>query len=106
MKKQFIIREAPNPSRQNAILAVQAAEVGMVVEIKPQVKRRIQEEKYHAMLGDISKQFKFCDRLWDQEDMKRILVDAFKKDTITEYFDLWKQVGDIEFAPALDGRGV
>src|SRR6478752_5880646 len=55
MKKQFIIREAPNPSRQNAILAVQSAEVGMVVEIKPATRNLEQSAKFHAICGDFEK---------------------------------------------------
>lgn len=43
----------------------------------PPKKTRLQEEKYHAMIADISKQVKHLDRYWDQDDMKRILVDEF-----------------------------
>ena len=43
----------------------------------PPKKTRLQEEKYHAMIADISKQVKHLERYWDEDDMKRILVDEF-----------------------------
>lgn len=71
-------------------------------------KTREQEEKYHAMIGDIAKQFQFCGRLWDAEDMKRLLLDAFRRDTANdpEFADAWKRMAQIEMAPSLDGSGV
>ena len=52
---------------------------------REQVKKREQEEKYHAMLGEIfrSKLFIFLDRAdWSEEDIKRLLVDAFATEMI------------------------
>ena len=51
--------------------------VGWTVRIFPPVKRRIQEEKYHAMIGDIAAQTTYAGKRWDSDDMKRILVDEF-----------------------------
>jgi len=50
---------------------------GWVCTFSPPKKKRIQEEKYHAMCGDISRQVEHIGRKWDLDDMKRILVDEF-----------------------------
>ncbi len=71
-------------------------------------KSRDQEQKYHAMIGDIARQYDHCGRKWHQDDMKRILIDQFKRDTIKdpEIAPLWASMGNIEMAPAFDGSGV
>lgn len=51
------------------------------LEIKPINKSREQEEKYHAMIGEISKQAQHLGAKWIAEDWKRLLVDQFCKDT-------------------------
>lgn len=51
------------------------------LEIKPINKSREQEEKYHAMIGEIAKQAQHLGAKWDAEDWKRLLVDQFCKDT-------------------------
>jgi hypothetical protein len=58
---------------------VLAAPEGYVVKISEPKKKRAQEEKYHAMIGDIAKHCTFMGRRWDEEDWKRLLVDAFAK---------------------------
>lgn len=40
-------------------------------------KSREQEEKYHAMIGDISRQMLYHGEKLDQESWKRLLVEAF-----------------------------
>ena len=82
------INEAPRPS---------------VMRIRPEGKNRDQEERYHAMIGDIAKQVKFMGRLWDQDDMKRLLVDAFA--------EAMRQAGtplhhDGRVVPSIDGRRI
>lgn len=88
--------------------AIDAAEDGADMRIGPPKKSRIQEERYHAMIGDIARQWEFCNRLWDAEDMKRLLIDQFRRDTIRDddFTDLWKSMGQVEMAPAIDGSGV
>jgi len=49
-------------------------------ERRNNAKTRDQEEKYHAMIGDIAKQVKFLDREWHVDDMKRLLVDDFAEE--------------------------
>ena len=51
------------------------------LEIKPINKSREQEEKYHAMIGEIAKQAQHLGAKWGAEDWKRLLVDQFCKDT-------------------------
>lgn len=95
-------------ARANAHRAIDdPAYAGWKLKLTPPAKSRDQEERYHAMIGEIARQFRFCDRLWDAEDMKRLLVDAFKRDTISDphFAEMWKQVSAISMAPSLDGTG-
>ena len=51
------------------------------MEIKDAAKSREQEEKYHAMIGEIAKQAQHLGSKWDAESWKRLLVDQFCKDS-------------------------
>lgn len=76
MSKQiFILAHAQ--ARAGAVAAIKDAPDGHVVTIAEPTKRRIQEEKYHAMLGDLSRQSQYAGQKWDTEDTKRILIDEF-----------------------------
>lgn len=80
----------------------------VVVDDPLPAKSRDQEQKYHAMIGDIARQFQHCGKTWSADDMKRLLVDQFKRDTIkdSDIGPLWHAMGIVEMAPALDGSGV
>ena len=52
----------------------------LTLEIKEANKSREQEEKYHAMIGEIAKQAQHLGAKWDSESWKRLLVDQFCKD--------------------------
>jgi len=52
----------------------------LVLEIKVANKSRDQEEKYHAMIGEIAQQAQHLGSKWDAESWKRLLVDQFCKD--------------------------
>ena len=52
----------------------------LTLEIKDAAKSRDQEEKYHAMIGEIAKQAQHLNAKWDSESWKRLLVDQFCKD--------------------------
>jgi hypothetical protein len=67
------------------------------MEIKAESKSRDQEEKYHAMLGEIATQAEHLGAKWSTEDWKRLLVDLFAKET-------GLQGGKI--IPSLDGQGI
>jgi len=70
----------------------------LTLEIKQQSKSREQEEKYHAIIGDIAKQAQHLGAKWDTEDWKRLLVDQFIKDM--------NGVGGSKIIPNLDGTGI
>lgn len=63
--------------RERAAQECFAAPDGAVVRFAEAGKTRDQEERYHAMIGDIAKQWDFLGKRWHQDDMKRLLVDAF-----------------------------
>ena len=67
------------------------------LEIKAQSKSREQEEKYHAMIGEIANQAQHLGAKWSAEDWKRLTVDLFVKET-------GLQGGKI--IPSLDGTGI
>jgi hypothetical protein len=52
----------------------------LTLEIKQVNKSREQEEKYHAMIGEIAKQAQHLGAKWDAESWKRLLVDQFCRD--------------------------
>ena len=59
------IKDALNAGRQ------------LTLEINPASKSRSQEEKYHAIIGDIAKQAQHMGAKWSAEDWKRLLVQEF-----------------------------
>jgi hypothetical protein len=83
--------------------AVRIAPAGYVVTISEPVKKREQEEKYHAMIGDIAKQCTFMEKRWNNEDWKRLLIDLFAK-TMRELGTPLSHDGRV--VPSLDGTSV
>ena len=75
-----------------------AAGKKLTLEVKDASKSREQEEKYHAIIGDIAKQAQHLGAKWDTEDWKRLLVDQFIKDM--------NGVGGSKIIPNLDGTGI
>ena len=59
------IKDALNAGRQ------------LTIEVNPASKSRLQEEKYHAIIGDIAKQAQHMGAKWSAEDWKRLLVQEF-----------------------------
>jgi hypothetical protein len=59
------IKDALNAGRQ------------LTLEINPASKSRPQEEKYHAIIGEIAKQAQHMGAKWDAETWKRLLVDKY-----------------------------
>lgn len=49
----------------------------LTLEVKDASKSREQEEKYHAIIGDIAKQAQHMGAKWDAETWKRLLVDKY-----------------------------
>jgi len=69
----------------------------LTLEIKQQSKTREQEEKYHAIIGDIAKQAQHMGSKWSAEDWKRLLVDKFMREH-------WQS--DLTIIPNLDSTGI
>lgn len=100
--------------RESAIEAIKKAPlddkmpVRFVLDQPLTIKSREQERRYHAMIGDIARQYEHCGKRWHQDDMKRILIDQFKRDTHKDpdIAPLWHGMGQVEIAPAFDGSGV
>lgn len=74
------------------------------VRLVDQAKSRDQEEKYHAMVGEISSQL--GGDLADVEDAKRILISAFRIDTLKDMADDWAKFGDMRMGRGLRGEVV
>lgn len=74
-KQTFILAHAE--ARRRAVQAVQNAPDGNWVVIDEPKKKREQEEKYHAQIGDIAKQCDYHLRKLRPESWKRLLVEAF-----------------------------
>jgi hypothetical protein len=69
----------------------------LTLEIKEASKTREQEEKYHAIIGDIAKQASHMGSKWSAEDWKRLLVDLFCKEFA---------IGNGKVIPNLSGDGI
>lgn len=67
------------------------------LELKDALKSRDQEEKYHAMIGEIAQQASHMGAKWDAEDWKRLLVWQFCKDS---------GLNEGRILPSLDGTGI
>lgn len=88
--------------RRAAAFAGTAPEGWMVVFSEPR-KKRAQEEKYHAMIGEISKQIEHIGRKWHETDMKRLLIDDFADEMRIAGTPLHH---DGRVTPSLDGRRI
>lgn len=63
------------------VKAALAAGKKLTLEIKDASKSREQEEKYHAIIGDIAKQAQHMGAKWDAETWKRLLVDKYCRES-------------------------
>ena len=69
----------------------------LTIEIKDAKRSNEQNEKFHAIIGDIAKQASHLGSKWDAEDWKRLLVWQFCKE---------KQIDAGKIVPSLDMTGV
>lgn len=91
-------------ARQGAAdFALRGAPDGWMVVFSEPTKRRIQEEKYHAMIGEIAEQVEHIGRKWDLDDMKRLLVDEFADEMRSAGTPLHH---DSRVTPSFDGRRI
>jgi hypothetical protein len=101
MKKTFVL--AHDLARVNAAKFCMDAPAGWMVVVSEPTKKRVQEEKYHAMISEIAAQVEHIGRLWDAESMKRLLVDEFADEMRMAGTPLH---GDGSVMPSLDGRRI
>ena len=101
MKRVFILAHAQ--ARNNAAKYINEAPDGYMVTFSEPTKKRIQEEKYHAQIGDVAKQTIYAGQKWDEDDMKRILVDEFADEMRSLGTPLH---GDSRLIPSENGRRV
>lgn len=81
----------------------------LAVDAKPwkDTKSREQEEKYHAIIGEIARIHTLHGKRLPAESWKRLLIDAFKHETRNDP-DLsgeWAKFGTVELLPALNHPG-
>lgn len=79
----------------------------VVVELREPSKTRPQEERYHAMIGDIARQVPIMGKRLSSESFKRLLVDAFKHETKDDPVLAleWRKLGEYTVLPALNHDG-
>jgi hypothetical protein len=85
--------------------AVAEAAPGYMVTVGEATKKRAQEEKYHALIGEIADQTEYAGKKWDRDDMKRILIDEFADEMRKAGTPLHND-GDSRLIPSEDGRRV
>ena len=80
----------------------------IVIDDPLPAQSRDAQKKMHAMIGDIARQYQHAGRKWSAEDMKRVLLDQFQRDTMNDpdIGPLWGAAGQMRMAPAFDGSGV
>jgi hypothetical protein len=74
-----VFRLVHDTARRGAAELCRQAPDGTVVTFSEELKTREQEEKYHAMIDDITAQCVFLDRHWTRKDWKVLLLDAFAR---------------------------
>ena len=95
MKRTLIL--TGEVARKAACREILAAPEGFAVTIGERQKRREQEEKYHAMIGEIHKAMQRAGSDWQYDDWKRLLIDQWAQDD--------GQQGS-RVAPSLDGKRI
>jgi hypothetical protein len=103
MSEKKTIRLVGRLARANAVELCARAPEGFFMTLEPAKKKRIQEEKYHAQIGDIAKVWVFLGQKWHQEDAKRLLIDAFAKAMRDAGTPLHN---DGRIVPSIDGQRV
>lgn len=106
MTKIFYL--AHDRARRGCANFAMSAPNGWRVQFDEPKRTNIQNDKYHAMIGEIAKQYEHCGKKWSDEDMKRLLIDSFKRDTRndSDFKAYWDEDSKTEMVPSLDGSGV
>lgn len=107
----FRVRDLPK-ARDVFVLAFQAAKqfsepYEIVLRPLKSTKSREQEEKYHALIGEIAESRTVYGKRLPAESWKRLLIDAFKHETRNdpELSKEWARFGTTELLPALNHPG-
>jgi hypothetical protein len=100
-RRTFVL--AHDQARNNAARECLQAPAGWMVVVSEPVKKRIQEEKYHAMIADIARQVEHIGRKWHEADMKRLLIDDFADEMRMAGTPLHH---DGRVIPSLDGQRI
>lgn len=79
----------------------------VVIDDPLPAKSREQEKLYHALIGDIAQQYRLYNMQWDADDMKKLLLDQFRRETmkVEEFRPLWYNLGEMRMVPSIDGSG-
>lgn len=95
-------------ARKRAAARCMEAPDGYTVKFSLPKRSSDQNAKMHAMIFEFAAQYEHCGKKWDGDDMKRILIDQFRRDTLKdpEIAGLWTSMGVVEMAPSFDGSGV
>lgn len=85
-KMSVVMREPASAHRDLMQVWVRAKALLMaghrlVLEVREDVKSREQERRYHAMIGEVAAQAAHLGSKWGPEDWKRLLLDAFARET-------------------------
>lgn len=103
MTKRVFCLKDKSIRQRCAEYALTAAMDGDMAVFSEPTKKRVQEEKYHAQIGDIAEQTTYAGKKWDADDMKRILVDEFADEMRNLGTPLH---GDGRLIPSENGRRV
>ena len=79
------------------VKAALAAGRKLTLEVKDASKSREQEQKYHAIIGEIAQQAQHMGHKWDAESWKRLMVDKYLRET---------GFMNSPIIPNLDGTGI
>lgn len=107
-RRIYRFRKGNETARRLAAARCMEAPDEFVCIIDEPKKSREQEEKFHAMIGDIANCCTFMGRKWGKEEWKRLLIDAFVRVMREDARATGKPdpfQGHGEVVPALDGQG-
>lgn len=78
----------------------------MVLTLRPETRRDGQNAHFHSLIGQIAKQM--GGDLADEEDCKRILISAFRLDTLKDkdFEKEWAKFGELRMGRGLRGEVV
>ena len=76
----------------------------LLLSIRRETRKDSQSAVFHGLIGQISEHV--GGDLADKDDAKRILLSAFRIDTLKEFEDEWKKLGDLRMGRGLRGEVV